>query len=64
MLLRNRATERDSMFAAQTTYWRGMAVLAEDRATAWEKRANSWWHQNKSAFWVAVGALLAALGLR
>lgn len=52
------------MFAAQTTYWRGMAVLAEDRATAWEKRANSWWHQNKSAFWVAIGALLAALGLR
>lgn len=64
MFARNRAVERDSIHAGQVTYWRGMWQLSEERAEAWERRANSWWHQNKSAFWVALGALLAALGFR
>lgn len=60
----NRAVERDSLAASQLTYWRGMWTLSEERAEAWERRANSWWHKHESAFWVAVGTLLAALGLR
>lgn len=64
MFVQNRAAERDSIHASQVTYWRGMWQLSEERAEGWERRANSWWHQNKSAFWVALGAFLAALGLR
>jgi len=64
MFAENRAVERDSTHAGQITYWRGMWLLSEEKAEAWERRANSWWHQNKSAFWVALGALIAALGLK
>lgn len=63
-LAQNKAVERDSVSASTIRFHKGMAAQAWQQAEAWERRANSWWHQNKSAFWVALGAFLAALGLR
>ena len=28
------------------------------------QQANSWWHQNRSAFWATLGAVAVALALR
>lgn len=60
----NRDAERDSLWVSEVRFYKGSARLANDRADAAERMANSWWHKHESALWLGVGVGLAAWALQ
>jgi len=64
LTLKNRVTERDSTIASERRYWRGVVNEWVSIADTYRNEANSWWRQNRSAFWAVLGMVCAALALR
>lgn len=54
---------RDSLHQINTGEWESRLAEAYDWGDAGWARADSWWNQNKSAFWAVLGALAVALGM-
>jgi len=60
----HRVTELDSLRVSDQIWFQVRLDEANERAELWKAEATSWWKQNESAFWVAIGVALSAFALK